>query len=194
MVEGGAMNMRCHLSFCVAAFSVLVACDNSQKADSGSFERALQSYYDAHPICTAIALTFPIQVDGLGATTVKRQMEPLVSAGLVKADTSSYSLTPAGEKVIRKGADKFLGGTDVCFAKRKVVKIETVTAPADAMGRKISSVTYDYALKDVEPWATDPKMADAFPQIGNALAKLGDRVTDILVLTSDGWKHEHDIR
>jgi hypothetical protein len=37
-------------------------------------------------------------------------------------------------------------------------------------------------------------MADAFPQIGKALAKPGDRVTDILVLTTDGWKHEHDIR
>lgn len=188
------MNMRCHLVFCIAALPVLATCDNSQKVDSVSFERALQSYYDAHPMCAAIPLMFPIPVDGLGVATVKRQMEPLVKAGLVTADSSGYSLTPAGEKVIHKGADKFLGGTDVCFAKRKVVKIETFTAPTDAMGRKISSVTYDYALKDVEPWATDPKMADAFPQIGNALAKPGDRVTDILVLTADGWLHEHDIR
>jgi hypothetical protein len=188
------MNARCCFIFCIAALPILAACDNSQKADSDSFERALQSYYDAHPICTAIPLTFPIPVDGLGAVTTKRQMEPLVKVGLVTTDSSGYSLTLAGEKVIHKSADKFLGGTHVCFAKRKVVKIETFTAPADAMGRKISSVTYDYALKDVEAWATDPKMAEVFPQIGSTLAKPGDRVTDILVLTTDGWKHEHDIR
>src|SRR3546814_17255879 len=88
--------------------------------------------------------------------------------------------------------------SDVCssdvFARRKVVKIESFTEPADAAGVKVSRVTYDYELKDVEPWATGPDFAGAFPQIAALLAKPGNPATDVLVQTDNGWKHERDIR
>ena len=73
-------------------------------------------------------------------------------------DDRRYALTASGEKAVRRGADTFLGGTDVCFAHRKVVKIDSFTQPGSEMGMTISRVTYDYGLKDLEPWASDGKV------------------------------------
>lgn len=205
------MSSLCHLVVCVVALSFLVACDDPLNADKGTFEKALQSHYDAHPICAAIPLTFPVEFRSDGDAARKRQLEPLVTAGLISVATIQknepaasgqpravdylrYAPTAAGEKVVRKGANSFLGGTDICFARRKVVKVESFTEPAEAAGVKISRVTYDYELRDVEPWAIGPEIAGAFPQIAALLAKPGDRATDVLVRTADGWKHERDIR
>src|SRR3546814_6101161 len=105
--------------------------------------------------------TLPVDLRSDGDTARKRQLEPLVAAGLIAVTTIQknepaasgqgqatdylhYAPTAAGEKVVRKGADSFLGGTDICFARRKVVKIESFTEPADAAGVKVSRVTYDY--------------------------------------------------
>lgn len=205
------MNLRCNLVVCVAALSFLAACDNPPKADKSSFEKALQSYYDAHPVCAAIPLTFPVELRSDGDAARKRQLEPLVSAGLISVATMQetepaasgqahaveylrYAPTAASENFVRKGANSFLGGTDICFARRKVVKVESFTEPAEAAGVKVSRVTYDYELKDVEQWAKGADIAVAFPQIGALLAKPGDRATDVLVQTDEGWKHERDVR
>jgi len=205
------MSSLCNLVVCVVALSFLAACDDPPKADKSSFEKALQSYYDTHPVCAAIPLTFPVELRGDGDAARRRQLEPLVTAGLISVATIQknepaalgqahtaeflrYTPTAAGEKAVRKGANNFLGGTDICFAWRKVVKIESFTAPAEAAGVKVSRVTYDYELKDVEPWAKGADIAVAFPQIGALLAKPSDRATDVLVRTDDGWKHERDIR
>ncbi len=205
------MSPRSNLFICAAALLLLVACDNSPKADDSNFEKALQGYYDSHPVCAAIPLTFPVDLRSDGDAARKRQLEPLVAAGLIAVvtiqknepaasgqgqatDYLRYAPTTAGEKVVRKGADSFLGGTDICFARRKVVKIEFFTEPADAAGVKVSRVTYDYELKDVEPWATRPDIAGAFPQIATLLAKPSNQATDVLVQTDSGWKHERDVR
>jgi hypothetical protein len=205
------MYPRTSLFICVAVLSLLAACDDPPKADDSNFEKTLQGYYDSHPVCAAIPLTFPVDLRSDGDAARKRQLEPLVAAGLIAVTTIQknepaasgqgqatdylrYAPTAAGEKVVRKGADSFLGGTDICFARRKVMKIESFTEPADAAGVKVSRVTYDYELKDVEPWATGPDIAGAFPQIATLLAKPGNQATDVLVQTDDGWKHERDVR
>lgn len=205
------MRPRRNQVICAAALSLLATCDKPPNADKSSFEETLQGYYDSHPVCAAIPLTFPIELRTDGDAARKAQLEPLAAAGLISVATIKknepaasgqvtavdylrYAPTSAGEKVVRKGADGFLGGTDICFARRKVVKIESFTEPANAAGVKVSRVTYDYELKDVEPWATAPDIAGAFPQIAALLAKPGNQATDVLVQTDNGWKHERDIR
>ncbi|MDX3966792.1 MAG: hypothetical protein QHD01_09355 [Bradyrhizobium sp.] len=205
------MSPRSNLFICAAALSLLTACDDPPRADDSIFQKTLQGYYDSHPVCAAIPLTFPVDLRSDGDAARKRQLEPLVAAGLIAGTTIQknepaasgqeqatdylrYAPTAAGEKVVRKGADSFLGGTDICFARRKVVKIESFTEPADAAGEKVSRVTYAYELKDVEPWATGPDIAGAFPQIATLLAKPGNQATDVLVQTDNGWKHECDVR
>ena len=205
------MSPRSKLFIYAAALFLLTACDDSPKADDGNFEKALQGYYDSHPVCAAIPLTLPVDLRSDGDAARKRQLEPLVSAGLIAvttiqknesaasgqrqaADYLRYAPTAVGEKVVRKGADSFLGGTDICFARRKLVKIESFTEPADAAGVKVSRVTYSYELKDVEPWATGSDIAGSFPQIATLLAKPGNQATDVLVQTDIGWKHKRDVR
>lgn len=205
------MNSRANIFIYAAALSLLTACDNPSNADTSTFETVLQSYYDSHPVCAAIPLTFPVDLRSDGDAARKRQLEPLVAADLIAVTTIQksepaasgqgqatdylrYAPTAAGEKVVRKGASSFLGGTDICFARRKVVKIESFTEPAAAAGVRVSRVTYDYGLKDVEPWATGPDIAGAFPQVAALLAKPGNQATDVLVQTDNGWKHERDVR
>ena len=84
--------------------------------------------------------------------------------------------------------------TDICFARRNVTAIQSITEPADAAGVKVTRVTYDYDLKDIEPWATGAAITAAFPRIGAVLASPADRATDVLVLTDTGWTHERDLR
>ena len=205
------MYPRTNMFICAAALVLLTACDDPPKADDSNFEKTLQGYYDSHPVCAAIPLTFPVDLRSDGDAARKRQLEPLVAADLIAVTTIQknqpaasgqgqatdylrYAPTAAGEKVVRKGADGFLGGTDICFARRKVVKIESFTETADAAGVKVSRVTYDYELKDVESWAAGPDIAGAFPQIAALLAKPGNQATDVLVQTDSGWKHERDVR
>jgi len=205
------MSPNRNLVIWTAALSLLAACDDPPKADDSNFEKTLQGYYDSHPVCVAIPLTFPVELRSDGDAARKQQLQPLVAAGLIAVttiqknesaasgqgqatDNLRYAPTAAGEKVLRKGADSFLGGTDICFARRKVVKIESFTEPADAAGVKVSRVTYDYELKDVEPWATETDIAGAFPKIADLLAKPGNQATDVLVRTDNGWKHERDVR
>ena len=112
--------------------------------------------------------------------TRKQQLEPLVRAGLISVETIQkndsaapgqaraadylrYAPTAMGEKVIRKGANSFLGGTDICFARRKVVNVESFTEPVEVMGMTVSRVTYEYEMSNVEAWAKDAGNRCRFP-------------------------------
>jgi len=204
------MNPHWNLVIYTAALSLLAACDDPLDADKKSFEKVLQNYYDAHPICAAISFKLPIEFRSDSDADKKRQLEPLVRVGLISvktiqknesatpgqaraADYLRYAPTAEGENVIRKGANSFLGGTDICFAHRRVVNVESLTEPVEVMGMTVSHVTYDYDLKDVEQWAKGADIAVAFPQIETMLAKPDNQATDVLVQTKQGWKHEHNV-
>ena len=200
---------RYRFLLCATALSLLAACGkSSSNPDKNIFQTALQGYYDTHPVCVAIPLTFPVELRSEGDAAAKQKLNPLVAAGLIAvtkvqkneptisgkkqaADYLRYAPT-AGQNAVRKGANSFLGGSDICFARRKIVNIESFTAPADAAGLKVTRVTYAYELKDIAPWATKPDIASAFPQIGAMLAKPADQATDGLIQTDSGWKQENE--
>lgn len=205
------MRSRCNLVICIAAISLLAACGDAQDADKKNFQNVLQSYYDTHPVCTAVPFTLPMELRSGGDSARKRQLEPLVKAGLISVETIQkndsaapgqrgpveylrYAPTALGGNAIRKGANSFLGGTDICFARRKVINIVSFTKPAEVLGVTLSRVTYDYDLKDIEPWAKTAEIATAFPQIGTTLAKSDNQTSDVLLLTKQGWKLERDVR
>ena len=180
------------ISVCLIALFVLSACDDGQALTESQARRTLQDYYDAHPVCASMAIGFPVEIANVAY--LKGQMEALTKAGLIVVTGTRYRVTTAGESVLHPGADKFLGGTDVCFAKRSIQKITVMTVPAEVAGVMIATVTYDYALKDVAPWANEPTMASAFPQIRTVLGKPEGHATDVLVQTTDGWWHEREVR
>lgn len=200
---------RYRFLLCATALALLAACDKTtSNSDKDTFQTALQAYYDSHPICVSIPLTFPVELSRDGDDATKQQLNPLVTAGVISVTTIQKNepaisgngrpvnylrYAPiASQNAVRKGANSFLGGSDICFARRKIVNIESFTAPADAAGVKVTRVTYAYELKDVAPWARKPDIAKAFPQIGAMLAKPANRATDGLVQTDSGWKQEND--
>ena len=180
------------ISVCLITLFVLSACDDRQTLTESQARRTLQDYYDAHPVCASMAIGFPVEIANV--TYLKGPMEALTKAGLVVVTGTRYTLTTAGESALHPGADKFLGGTDICFAKRDIQKIDDMTIPADAAGVRTMRVTFEYALKEVAPWVRESAIAAAFPQIGTILGKPGGQVVDVLVQTNDGWKHERDNR
>ncbi len=196
------MRSHCNLAICIAAFFLLAACGDALDADKKNFQNVLQSYYDTHPVCTAVLFTLPLELRSGGDAARKRQLEPLVKAGLITVETIQknesagylrYVPAALGGNAIRKGANSFLGGTDICFARRKIINVASFTEPGEVMGVTVSRVTYDYDLKDIEPWAKTAEIAAAFPQIETMLAKSGNQAIDVLVLTKQGWKLEHDV-
>jgi len=204
------VNPYWNLVICTAALSLLAACGDPLDANKKSFQKVLQNYYDAHPVCTSISFKLPIEFRSDSDAARKQQLEPLVRAGLISVETPQkndsaapgqaraagylrYAPTSEGKKVIRKGANGFLGGTDICFAHRKVVNVESFTEPVEVMGMTVSRVTYDYDLKDVQLWAKGADIVGIFPQIETMLAKPDHQAADVLVQTKQGWKHERDV-
>ncbi|MGK9232232.1 hypothetical protein KXS07_10575 [Inquilinus limosus] len=183
------------------------ACHDSNAADAAHFQAALQRYYDAHPECVTLPFAFPLDGPADTGTTTHRSLDVLVKIGLVRAVSADgegaspahvkgmrYGLTRVGEEVIKAGVDRFMGGSDLCFAHRRIVKVTSFTDPAAAMGVTSSRVTYDYELTAIEPWARDDLVQDAFPGIRAALTTPISTATDGVVLTRDGWQHERAAR
>ena len=190
------------------AVPLLVGCDNKRTANAGNFEQALQRYYDGHPECVVLPIDFAIGTPVRADESWRGQADALVRAGLLSAGsptgvsppsagaqvTVQYTLTAAGEQAIRKGADSFLGGMNLCYAQRRITKVASVIAPAEVLGTTASRVSYGYELRDIATWAKDGALQDAFPPIKAALATPSRSDTDGMVLTDKGWQDERAVR
>ena len=187
---------------------LLVACDDKRTANAGNFEQALQGYYDGHPECVALPIDFVLAAPVDAGASWRGQADALVRAGLLSAGSPTgvsppsagaqvpvqYTLTAAGEQAIRKGADSFLGGMNLCYAQRRITKVASFTAPAEVLGTTASRVSYGYELRDIAVWAKDGALQDAFPPIKAALATPNRSDTDGMVLTDKGWQDERALR
>jgi hypothetical protein len=187
---------------------LLVACDDKRTANTGNFEQALQNYYDGHPECVALPIDFALGTPGGADGSWRGQAKALVRIGLLSAvlpegvspssvgaqATIRYALTAAGEQAIRKGADGFLSGMNLCYAQRRITKVASFTAPAEVLGMKASRVSYMYELRDIAAWAKDEGLQDAFPPIKAALATTSHSATDGMVMTDSGWQGERAVR
>jgi hypothetical protein len=194
--------LRLALTTAIAGL-LLAVCHDTDTADAAHFQAALQRYYDAHRECIALPVSLPLDVLAGAGDTIHRSLDVLARVGLVEttpvaeagasAAGTRYALTPPGEKVIRGAADSFIGGSDLCFAQRRILKVTSFTDPALVLGVTSSLVTYDYDLIDVETWARDPAVQAAFPRIKTALSAPSSTATDSVVLTHDDWQHERAV-
>ena len=178
---------------------LLGACGDKRSANADNFQRALQDYFGTHPECGALPIDLSFDAPISANDPHRRQLEAMTGVGLLSATPASaagatqYSVTAAGNAAIRKGDDPFLGGMSLCYAHRRVVKVTSFTAPADALGIKMSRVTYQYDLRDIVPWSKAEAVQEAFPQIKASLAAQNQTDTEPMVLTSEGWVDEHVI-
>jgi hypothetical protein len=105
----------------------------------------------------------------------------------------AYDLTDKGKQTVAKDAKNAFGQPNtLCYGKPKVDEIVHFTEPSDAMGMKLSQVSYRYHVADLPDWVNDAKVKAAFPDIAEHLADhLDGKAT--LVLTNEGWKHEREM-
>lgn len=189
--SASSRNMR--VLVLMALMPLLHACHGSSPASPAKFKAALQVYYDRHPECLALALTLPVEIDKGGIEPMWPQLLALAKAGILTAGAKPtnhirYEVAPGQEKVLHPAPDSFLGGTDLCFARRIIVKIDSFTPPQQVKGQTVSQVGYEFKLRGSAAWTSSPAIVRAFPAIGAALRKPQARAVATMVLTSTGWR------
>jgi hypothetical protein len=165
----------------------------------------LQVYFDAHPVCLPVAFKFPAYVRASDAS-IRAPFDALAAAGLARVqkarrqetgtfsgsarrvDILHYELTDAGRAMVRPGRDSFLGGSDLCFAKREVTAVDAIDPPADqALSARHARVTYRYGLSGIAPWTDRVDVRAAIPGIARMLVSNSGTATDTLTLGDRGW-------
>lgn len=197
--------MRKHLCS-VAGMGVLLlaGCNSPKDANKSIFKAALQQWFDANPVCAPLTQDQDLPIErAKDDSRNKAALDAAVAAGLLSIETMrsgpvgppaagnlTYRPTATGKGTFRQ-RNHFLGGVDICFARRRIETIESFTEPADMLGVRATRVTFTYTLKDIAPWATQPALAAALPAIGQILANPSQTDAVGLVLTNEGWKDEH---
>ncbi|MDX3885744.1 MAG: hypothetical protein QHC65_15085 [Sphingomonas sp.] len=175
-----------------------VAVDPKAATDN-NFKAALQAWFDEHPDCVRLDRSDSLPIERDASRQVdKPALDAAVAAGLlsvepITGDRVRYSPTDAGKDAVQDG-DRFLGGVNLCYARRNIEAVENFTEPTDAAGMKVSRVTYSYTLKDVAAWASHPAIAAALSAIPEAVAKPSSTDADDLILTNQGWTHHRALR
>ncbi|PZU68655.1 hypothetical protein [Sphingobium sp.] len=131
-----------------------------------------------------------------GLMTVKDATIPvrasLFGDGQKQVPVRSYDLSEKGKKIVTAQGDKTAFSSPAqrfCYGTPTVDEIVQYTEPADAMGVKVSQVTYRYHLKDLPDWARNEKLKVAYPELErNAAESLDGKAA--VILTNEGWVHE----
>ncbi|WP_051882334.1 hypothetical protein [Parvularcula oceani] len=198
----------------VLALTALSACAEGERDETAQYTAALNAYYADNPECVRVGR--PVDDDGVVFKVMEAEasqnretakLDALVSAGLLTVRTVDietpdfrtgntvpeaerrYVLTEMGRAALapqalagrgRRGASQF------CYGHREVTAVLRSTEPADAVGAKVTSVTYSYELSYVADWASRDAVRAAFPGIWVAADGPAED-TDELVLTNEGW-------
>jgi hypothetical protein len=75
-----------------------------------------------------------------------------------------------------------------CYATVALDRIVNYTEPADAGGATASQVRFTYKVENVAPWALNPAVQQAFPDVPSYLARQSTEQSLTLWLTHDGWE------
>ena len=192
----------------------LSGCKDPKKPSESNFKEAAQQYLDTvYPVCY-IKANFPYKTDGISFNNMPELLHAMAEKGLltekelsrkhidaswgIKAHdlvVNSYDLTEEGKKYYKADAAKNIRGENIggfCFGKATVTEVSNFTEPSDAMGQKISRVSFSYKVSEIPEWAKTPEILTADRQIKKDVdsAKDGMKVTNVFVLTNNGWIHE----
>lgn len=192
----------------------LSGCNDPKKPSESNFKEAAQQYLDTvYPVCY-IKANFPYKTDGISFNNMPEVLHAMAEKGLltekelsrkhidaswgIKAHdivVNSYELTEEGRKYYKPDAAKNMRGENIggfCFGKATVTEVSNFTEPSDAMGQKISRVSFFYKVSEIPEWAKTPEILSADRQIKKDVdsAKNGMKVTNAFVLTNNGWIHE----
>jgi DNA-binding PadR family transcriptional regulator len=189
---------------------LLVGC-GSRGPDEGELRAAINARLAETPKCIGdIAWRFPVDlrreyhpIHEPEHAALLARLDALVRLGLLRSSPVTdaawgrpmrYELTDEGRKAFREfpagkwDARKPVGA--FCYGTPMVDSVVRYTEPAEEMGQVQTEVTYTYRLRDVAPWAQDPELRRAAPEIERELGggRRPGEAHAILVRASDGWR------
>ena len=192
----------------------LTGCNDPKKPSESNFKEAAQQYLDTvYPACY-IKANFPYKTDGFNINNMPEILHAMAEKGLLTETelsrkhidatwgikerdivVNSYDLTEEGKKYYKQDAAKNMRGENLggfCFGKATVTDVSNFTEPSDAMGQKISRVTFTYKVSDIPDWAKSPEILNADRQIKKDVNSEHDgvKVTNVFLLTNNGWIHQ----
>lgn len=206
--------MRKRVILPLAAFFLLVACNDIKKPNAANFTKAINRYLAKHgQACASIGQTFPIDVpeseqkDQYG---IAPEMAALEQAGMTHANNTTavvhgmldgvggptppqpvkrYDLTDEGKKNFRLTPGIFEKNGEFCYGEKVVDAIVKWTEPMTTGPYSESEVTYTYKLVNLAAWAVQPGVQRAFPDIRTTIsgASKADQIAG-LQLTNKGWE------
>jgi hypothetical protein len=175
---------------------LLTGC-NKTADNKPNFESAINSYYQAHPLCLwPTAQQFPIQV---GHSDPKAaQFDALVDQGLLTRTTSEKKIVIISKQennydISDKGRGAWTtdpsqpGYGNFCYGHRKVSDIDSYT-PTDSQSGATTTVQYHYLLADVLAWASAAETQTAYPNVQADLSSTPKGSSAQMRNTSSGWQ------
>lgn len=197
----------------VSAAAVLAAgCGSPKETPEKEFASAINAHLATNPKCIGeAAVTFPAGVPSapymleLSADyrAKVQRLETLVRLGLLTRrveregtleQENVYELISAGRAVHRQFPpgrwDPSKPVAAFCYGSAVVDSVVRFTEPADALGQKVTEVTYTYRVTQVARWAEDAELRRAYPYLEQELAtrEAAREATIMLVHASDGWR------
>lgn len=192
----------------------LSGCNDPKDASDSNFKAAAQQYLDSvYPTCY-FKVNFPFKTDGYSFNNLPDILHAMAEKGLLTEQelsrkhfeeswaskahdvvVNSYDLTDEGKKYYKADAAKNMRGDALggfCFGKATVTEINNFTEPSDAMGQKISRVSFTYKVTDIPEWAKSPEITSLDRQLKKEANSEAEplNATNVFVLTNKGWVHE----
>jgi len=206
--------MRRPFILSLAAFFVLVACNDIKKPSSVNFTKAINQYLAKRGhACLFIGQTFPIDVpepEQNNQYGTAPEMANLEQPGQAHASTTTavvhrmldalrgasppqpvkrYDLTDEGKKYFRQTPGIFEKNGEFFYGDKVVDSIVKWTEPTTTGANSQNEATYSYKLVNLAAWAEQPGMQRAFPDIRTPIggASKIDQIAG-LQLTNKGWE------
>ena len=107
-----------------------------------------------------------------------------------KVPAFRYQVTEEGKKYLtapERTPFSRSRGMHFCTGRTSIKDVTLFTEPTDALGHKVSNVTYTAVLTDAAAWALKPEVQKAFPRLARELAAEPVEKKATVVLTSEGW-------
>jgi len=169
-----------------ALMALAGGCNSENKPTPDNFMKTINAYFQDHNDCLfPQGHAWPYEVaPSATAAEEKKQMDALTDAGMLTRledrdmHVDRYSLNGlAGQRF----APRF------CYGHREVTGIQSFTPPGPKDGFTETTVTYEYAMREVPVWANTDQVKAAFPQLGKSLGNAPtDRIT--LATVGAGWQ------
>jgi hypothetical protein len=198
----------------LAGLLIMAACNNARKPSAANFTNAINQYLAKHgQACTSIGRSFPIDIPASAPQTqygFGPQLTALQQAGLVsESDTTAvvhgmldalrgsgppqpvrrYHLSAEGQKYFQQIPGTFGRTGGLCYGQKTVDTVIKWGDPETVNGTSQTDIVYTYKIMNLAPWAEQPKIQQAFPDVGSTVNGISKRNQTIGVrLTDNGWE------